>query len=146
MNEQTIYQHGYSPRPYDETFGRLLAGGRSMRRDDDYLRDMLAAMEAAEDWLHQVGLDDDEPPEVADKAIFHARLLEDEGFLERVQPGLYRMTSKGHDFVSTTRDAGVWAAARAAVGRLGGHSVTMLANVAEGLLRAKLREVTGLDV
>lgn len=116
-----------------------------MRRDDDYLRDMLRAMEASDDWLHLVGYEEDQV--AADKSLFHAKLLCDEGFLEEVRPcSEYRMTNKGHDFVATTRDDKIWGKTKAALSKLGGHSVTMLFQVAEGYARAKLRDITGLDI
>lgn len=128
----------------DPIIARLLAVEVEMRRDDDYLRELLAKLEASEEWQHLLGFDDS--PGGDPKLDYHVVLLEDEGFLKRLQPGVYRMTAKGHDFLDHTRDSGIWARAKEASSKIGDHSVTTLMKVAEGMVLAKLREITGLEL
>lgn len=116
-----------------------------MQRDLDYMRKMLAELEASDEWQHAIGLFD-EPGEGDEKRDYHVMLLRDEGFLERMQPGIYRMTARGHDFLDHTRDDTIWRKSKEAVARLKDHSISMLMDVAEGYVRAKLREITGLDL
>lgn len=116
-----------------------------MKRDLDYMRSFLAELEASDEWQHVIGLFD-EPGECDARQDYHVMLLRDEGFLERIQPGIYRMTAKGHDFLDHTRDETIWEKSKDTVGKLKDHSITMLMNVAEGYVRAKLREITGLDL
>lgn len=116
-----------------------------MRRDLDYLRRLLSELEASDEWQHVIGLFD-EPGEGDAKRDYHVMLLRDEGFLERMQPGIYRMTAKGHDFLDHTRDEGIWQKSKEAAGKLKDHSISMLMQLAEGYVKAKLREITGLDL
>lgn len=115
-----------------------------MRRDWDYLREMLSELEEADEYLFPLGLSCGLDSDT--KQDYHVALATDEGLLLKTQPGIYRMTAKGHDFLDHTRDKDVWEKSKAAVGHLKNHSLTMLMNVAEGFVRAKLREVTGLDI
>lgn len=116
-----------------------------MQRDMDYLRQMLLDLEGDDDWLHTFGMYD-KPGEGDAKRDYHVTMLCDEGLLQKTQPGVYRMTSKGHDFLDHTRDQHIWNKSKAAVGQLKNHSITMLMSVAEGYVKAKLREITGLDL
>lgn len=131
--------------PYDPMLAVLLRAEDDVRRDDDYLRKMLSDMEASTEWMHYIS-GSDAPGDSEDKAMFHAKLLEDEGLLQRITPGIYRMTARGHDFVAATADDTVWERSKQAVGHLKQHSVRMLLEVAEGYVRVKLREITGLDL
>lgn len=129
----------------DPMLGRLLARGAGMKRDLDYMRQLLAELEASEQWQHEIGLSDDED-DLDEKRDYHVILLRDEGLLERIQPGIYRMTAKGHDFLDHTRDDTIWSKSKETVSTLKDHSISMLMSVAEGYVRAKLREITGLDL
>ncbi|MCJ8138575.1 DUF2513 domain-containing protein [Falsirhodobacter halotolerans] len=125
--------------PTDPMLIRLLEGSGTVQRDLDFMRQILADMEASQEWLHPIGHDDN-PPGGREKHDYHVLLLADEGFLQRMQPGIFRMTAKGHDFLDNTRDSGIWRASKAALSGFGSHSVTMLMNVAEGYVRQKLIE------
>lgn len=128
----------------DPIIAPLLAVEADMRRDDDYLRELLAKLEASEEWLHPLGFH--EGPGGDPKLAYHVCILEDEGFLKRMQPGVYRMTSKAHDFLAVTADKDIWEKSKAAVAHMKDHTVNMLLKVAEGMAMAKLREITGLDL
>ncbi len=130
---------------YDPMLSRIISGGISMKRDLDYLRSFLAELEASDEWQHVIGLFD-QPGQGDEKRDYHVMLLRDEGFLERMQPGIYRMTAKGHDFLDHTRDETIWEKSKETVAKLKDHSISMLMSVAQGYVRAKLREITGLDV
>lgn len=56
------------------------------------------------------------------------------------------MTAKGHDFLDHTRDETVWEKTKSAAGQAKDFSVKFLMEVAEGYVRAKLRQITGLDL
>ena len=105
-----------------------------MKRDLDYLRSLLAGLEASDEWQHVIGLSD-EPGDYDAKREYHVLLLRDEGFLERMQPCIYRMTAKGHDFLDHTRDETIWEKSKATVDKLKDHSISMLAEVAKGYVR-----------
>ena len=130
--------------PYDPKLAVLILLEGEMRRDLDYLRNMLAELEEADEYIFPLGLSGG--PGGDPKLDYHVALATDEGLLLKTQPGIYRMTAKGHDFLDHTRDKDVWEKSKTAVGHLKNHSITMLMNVAEGFVRAKLREATGLDI
>ena len=68
---------------------------------------------------------------------YHLVLLSDEGFLERTgkHGDVFRMTMKGHDFVSMVRSDTIWGKAKQATGHLSGFSVTMLKDIATAYIR-----------
>ena len=106
-----------------------------MRRDDDRIRAMMMEMEADPSPLHFLDADD------ADElAYFHMRLLIDEGFMEEVGKagGQFRMTSKGHDFVQAIRDDTIWSKTKSATAHVTGASLTILKDLALGMIRQKL--------
>ena len=75
-----------------------------MKRDEDYIREMLLEIENHENSLYPIlnVLDRD------DKKYHHAQLLCDDGFLLRESEQMYRLTSKGHDYIAAIRDPKTW--------------------------------------
>ena len=75
-----------------------------MTRDEDYIREMLLEIESHQDSLYPIldVLDRD------DKKYHHAQLLCDGGFLLRESKHMYRLTSKGHDYIAAIRDPKIW--------------------------------------
>lgn len=128
--------------PYDPKLAGWIRREGEMRRDLDYLREMLGELEASDEWQFGLGYDD----ESDDKRDYHVELCVDEGLLLKLQPGIYRMTAKGHDFLDHTRDKDIWDKSKAAMGHIKDHSISMLMRVAEGYVRVKVREITGLDI
>lgn len=131
-------------RPFDPKVALLLKLEGEVKRDLDYMRDLLTRLEESDDWQHDLGFTDE--PDDESVLDYHVRLLEDEGFLLMLQPGVYRMTSKAHDFLDHTRDKDIWEKSKQAVAHLKDHSISMVVSVAEGYVRQKIIEYTGLSI
>lgn len=124
---------------WNETFWRIIQKGAYMRRDDDYLRELLFKLEANEGWNYIFSSDTEED----DREYYHLMLLADADLLE--QSGSFgeswRITNAGHDFIALTRQNEAWAKVKAASAKIGGGSVQMLVRIAEGYARQKLTEL-----
>ncbi|WP_049763977.1 DUF2513 domain-containing protein [Cereibacter sphaeroides] len=116
-----------------------IQGGRRMKRDDELLRKLLLEMEESEDALHIYHLVLASSPEDA-KAYYHLRLLVDEGFLEETgkSGGVFRMTNKGHDFTAAIRSDTVWNKTKDAAAQVSGVSISILKDIALGIVRDQL--------
>ncbi len=81
-----------------------------MRRDNDYLRDLLREMVEDDDYLHALGgaLEDDD----GEKREYHLDLLVDAGLLQESNSGVYRVTNYGQDFYALTLKSDVWEKAK----------------------------------
>ena len=117
-----------------------------MRRDMDYMRQILADLEASDEWLFHLLPAQSRPLKVDRKREYHIRLLADQGLIRAEGAGTFRMTARGHDFLDHTRDATVWEKTKNAARESGDYSVSLMMDVARGYVRARLREITGIDL
>jgi hypothetical protein len=116
-----------------------------MKRDMDLVRDLLLRLE--EHYKDRVSV-----TEVGvlgpdrQRIVGHLRLLADGGYVEMTQTHLpsgapiltgWRLTWKGHEFLDQVRDPEIWRQTKAAAGRVGSWSVTVLASLAAGFIKAK---------
>lgn len=116
-----------------------------MQRDMNYLRELLTELVESDEWLHPIGLFD-APDECDSKRDYHVRLLCQEGFLERTQPGIYMVCSRGHDFLSFSAEKTIWEKAKATVAHLKNPSLTMLTNVAEAIAMKQINKALGIGL
>lgn len=117
-----------------------------MKRDNDYIRDMLFEAEADESHLFlavlTMGAD-----QKATKKHYHAELLCDAGLLVSSNKGVYRMTSQGHDYLDAIRDEGIWKQTKDAVAEAGGSvALEITKAVAIGFVKTKLSKHIGFDL
>ncbi|MDP2738979.1 MAG: DUF2513 domain-containing protein [Pseudorhodobacter sp.] len=118
-----------------------------MKRDDDYIRDLLLKYEGEEDWLlfmpgETLGSGEDEW-----KERYHALLLMDQGLLATVGKGTMRLTSQGHDFLEAVRDEGIWSRTKDAVRDTGGSATLEIVKaLATGFLKKKISQYTGIEL
>ena len=124
---------------WDETFWRMIQKGAEMRRDDDYLRELLFKLEADEGWNYIFSPDTEEE----EREYYHLMLLADADLLERSGTfgEMWRITNAGHDFIALTRRNEAWEKVKGAGARIGGASVQILYRIAEGYARQKLTEL-----
>lgn len=117
-----------------------------MRRDDDYIRDFLFEIEKQDDYL--VLIPQTLGASLADrKKLYHAQLLCDSGYMIQISNAGYRLTSQGHDFISSIRDEGIWSEAKAAVAETGGNAtLEVIKSLAYGLLKKKISTHTGIEL
>lgn len=115
-----------------------------MKRDDDFLRQLLFQME-----------EDDSPyfmvPNTIDgsnsKKLHHIRILCDYGYVEQLNEHAYRLTAYGHDFIQSIRDESVWVKTKAAVAETGGNAtIEMLKTLATRFLKKKISVHTGIEI
>lgn len=115
-----------------------------MRRDNEYLRDLLFEFESDSDYLIPASpvLDDTEKGR---KRWHHIQLLEDYGYILETGIGMYRLTSQGHDFIESIRDEGIWEQTKKAVTETGGNvTIEMIKSIACGFLKKKIQDHTGI--
>ena len=83
-----------------------------MKRDDDFLRELLFKIEEREngfDYVRTMGEDS--------KKLDHLRLLCDQGYICEESANVYRLRSQGHDYIEAIRDDGIWAKTKDAVAK-----------------------------
>lgn len=117
-----------------------------MKRDNEYLRELLFEIENADDDLFYslitMGMSSDER-----KQHYHVQLLCDEGYMIQVSDQAYRLTSEGHDFIDAIRDNGIWENTKKAVAETGGSAtLQMLKAIAIGFLKKKLSVHADIDL
>lgn len=116
-----------------------------MKRDDDYIRQLLfEAEEATEPYLMAVQLlsmSDDEQ-----KRHQHAELLCDAGFFVAVNKGVYRITNQGHDYLAAVRTETVWNKTKEAAGQLGGVTLDIMKDLAVSYVKQEAKSKLGLDL
>ena len=117
-----------------------------MKRDNEYLRDLLLEIEESEEHLYLVvmtlgaGLDQE-------KKWFHVQLLCDQGYLFQESKRAYRLTAQGLDFIESVRDEGIWNRTKAAIGETGGNvTLEILSSLARGFLKKKIEKHTGIEI
>lgn len=115
-----------------------------MQRDVNYMRDLLAEFEASDECVHIVnlGYTRDRTPEI-ERRYYHVLLLVDAGLMDNcvegreMDPGIFRMTNAGHEFINLTRENEVWEQAKTVASRFGGHNIQMLCRIAADIARQK---------
>lgn len=132
---------------YEEGSGGLLSmmyviGGKEMRRDDDYLRELLLGFEGSDDWMHMSALTINASTDQM-RRHFHVLMMVDAGCLMPLSAdsSSFRITNAGHDFLALTRKNEAWEATKAAAKGVGGASLHLLYRAAEGYAMQKLKEV-----
>ena len=118
-----------------------------MTRDDDYLREILIKMEAADGFQFSGPSKVMAPSPDEARYNYHLLLLIDAGLVAPMDPQINtcRMTGQGHDFLAATRRSEAWEAVKAQASKIPGASVGMLAKIAEAYVMQKAREL-GLPI
>ena len=117
-----------------------------MKRDDDYLRELLMEVEASEETLYFVHRTMD-GPDRQNKLWFHAQLLCDQGYLCQESDAAYRLTAQGCAFIDSIRDEGIWSQTKQAVAETGGNAtLDIIVSLARGFLKKKIADHTGIDL
>ena len=117
-----------------------------MQRDDEYIRDLLFEIEQQDDYL--ILIPQTFNASVADrKKLYHVQLLCDSGYMIQISDAGYRLTSQGHDFISSIRDEGIWNKTKAAVAATGGNAtLEVIKSLASGFLKKKISTHTGIEL
>lgn len=116
-----------------------------MKRDDDYIRDLLFEAEASEQpYLLAVLVMS--PSEADLKRHMHAVWLSDAGFFQEVNKGVFRITNQGHDYLAAIRDDGVWQKTKTAASTAGGVGLGVMKDIAVAYVRQELSDRLGIDL
>lgn len=115
-----------------------------MKRDFDLIRQILFEMEDAPNW-NFVETDEEDDPGL--RRIYDLRLLQDDALIASNGKYSYRMTSRGHDYLDSIRDEGIWKSTKEMVAETGGSAtLEIVKSLALGLLKQKITKHTGLDL
>ena len=130
-----------------------------MKRDMELVRAILLAVEAVPEGQQPPNpfTMDGFPPEVVSH---HVHLLSEAGLLKAAdvtclsdlsdQALPLGITWAGHDFIDTMRSQEVWEQTKQAMKEAGGGSFSMMLEfgkkVAEGFMKEKLKDLTGLEI
>lgn len=124
-----------------------------MKRDMDLVRDILLAVEASEGTPF-----DDVPLEFSGRqeqeVSYHVQLLVEAGLVagdDYSTMGNYEwvaqsLTWSGHEFLENIRDPEVWAKTKAGAKQVGGFGIDVIAALAKGFIKQKVKDHTGLDI
>lgn len=124
-----------------------------MKRDLEYLRSILKAIEAAPTGNQVMANTLDPAPYTGAELYEHLRLLNDAGFIEarflpevegeRALPAtrIYRLTWSGHDYLAAVGDDKVWAKTKE---RLGPKLVSVSLEVVKSVAVAVMKHQLGL--
>lgn len=129
-----------------------------MQRDMDLIRELLLRLDAMrirageahflEISKPQLYLPGDDP----DKIYYNMKLVADAGFLALTptQPGIgfgiTGLTWDGHEFLDTIRDPEVWRKTKEGASKAGGFTVSLLADLAKGLITTQIEKHTGVKL
>lgn len=116
-----------------------------MRRDDDYLRQLLFEFEAEEDWLILVRNTIGQNLEQRKKR-YHIDLLCDAGLMTNISDSGYRMTNFGHDFLNSIREDTIWRKTKEGAAKVGGASLGLIADIATAYVKQEIETKLGIKL
>lgn len=126
-----------------------------MKRDPDLERDTLLAIETY-DGESRPGYADLSRLEAPDLQVkYHVVLLHEAGLIQAIDASTLndrfammpiRLTMAGHEYLDTIRDDEVWRRTKEGARAVGSFSLDALGALAKGLVRAKSRKHTGVEV
>lgn len=127
-----------------------------MKRDMDLIREILLAVDAADEPPSFDDLISEDAPEADQKRYaYHVRMLTDQaGFLSGIDvesfdgPGWLdlNLTWRGHEFLDQIRDPEIWRKAKAGMEKAGGFSIDLIGALAKGLIKTQIEKHTGVDL
>ncbi|QPH52809.1 DUF2513 domain-containing protein [Pontivivens ytuae] len=110
-----------------------------MKRDEDYLRELLTEFESSSDFIVLSSLTLGASLEEK-KRYYHIELLCDAGLMLPVGETSYRLTSQGHDFLEAVRSESRWSKIKH---RAGSVTLPILYDVSVALLKEEVRNRLG---
>ncbi|UXX84671.1 DUF2513 domain-containing protein [Roseovarius pelagicus] len=117
-----------------------------MKRDQDFIRQLLLKYEAEDDWVLMTVGDIFGSSEEERRENYHMHLMMDEGFLTPIGNGTFRITSYGHDYLEAIRDDTVWAKTKRGALSAGGASLRLMFEIASSIVKQKAAEALGLPL
>lgn len=115
-----------------------------MKRDNDYIRELLFRYEESSDWMHFIPDTDDGEGDSREK--YHVYLMMDDGLLTRLGADTMRMTSRGHDFLDAIRSDTIWNKTKDGAKTVGGATLGMFRDIALAYIRQEAAQRLGIDI
>lgn len=116
-----------------------------MERDDDFIRSLLLEYEQGDDiYLLAVLVLNSSREDL--KRHHHAELLCDAGYFERVNDGVYRMTTQGYDYLEVIKSENVWKKTKEGAAQLGGTTLAMMKDLAVAYVKQEAAEKLGITL
>lgn len=119
--------------------------GLPMRRDDDYIRQLLLDLEASEQpnllVEEYIGMSAEDV-----KQHYHCELLCDAGLMHTDGNGVYRMTNQGHDYLAVIRSNKIWEKTKEGASKIGGASLGVLMDLAVAYIKKEAATKLGIDL
>ena len=125
-----------------------------MKRDIDYIRELLLELESCESVIMYVMGDkwsdsDNDDAKLSrlydkenDKKSYHIRLLQEAGYHD-----IFHLTWEAHEFIEVIRDQEIWEKTKRAISETGGNAtLEMVKNLAEGFLKQKISQHSGIEL
>lgn len=87
-----------------------------------------------------------------DSITYHMHLLMNAGLLEPTRTqgadsfGIKGLTWSGHDFLDSIRDPAIWHQTKEGAKKAGGFTVSLLADLAKGLIKTQIEKHTGIKL
>lgn len=116
-----------------------------MKRDDDYIRQMLLDVEASDELYFIASAYINMTPD-DQKSHQHAELLCDAGFFEAANEGVYRMTNHGYDYLAVIRSDSAWGQTKKGAAKIGGASLGIMKDIAIAYVKQEASEKLGIDL
>ncbi len=127
-----------------------------MKRDMDYIRQLLLNIEASDSPPSLPQLLPSNPDEFDRQKLHdHLRMLSEEaGFVSGTTIGALkerywfdlRLTWLGHDFLDSVRDPEIWAKTKAGAEKAGVFTIGLLKDLATGFVKKQIEDKTGIKL
>jgi hypothetical protein len=113
-----------------------------VKRDHDYLRELLFNAEADEDRLILV------PHETSgDRRLeHHVDLLCDAGLFAQISESGFRLTNEGHDYLDAIRDDTNWKRTKKMAEKVGGVGLVLMRDIAVGYVKQQITEKLSISL
>lgn len=116
-----------------------------MKRDADYIRELLFEFEDEDRWLLIVPMFEDTPEEA--KQSHHVQIMCDAGLMVRVSEHGFRLSNAGHDYLESIRSDPIWRQTKEVVGKTGGSAtLELIKTIATAFIKKQIEERTGLEL
>jgi len=95
-----------------------------------------------------LAIEGDDPDSIA----YHVHLLMKAGYIDPTKTqgadsfGIRGLTWSGHDFLDSIRDPEIWRKTKEGAEKAGGFTVSLLADLAKGLIKTQIEKHTGVKL
>ncbi len=126
-----------------------------MKRDMDFVRELLLAIEAnngingTSGWIFDTPEDLGISGRTPDELSYHLQQLIDAGLVDGESAGrmpiISKLTWRGHEFLDTLREPETWDRTKSVARRAGGFGFDILMAIGRDLIEAKVKQLVGLS-